>query len=214
MLISLILAIAKTVLKFVCVGNSHLPIPVSDTAKSEILFWIHFVFNIASYIPFFAMGVIFHKLYKEYRIFDRKSILLIAATVLTTFIHGRALPELILIVLMYVLFSLMIYREKAISFLNNPLFIRIGVLSYTMYLIHEPIGVLCIKLFSSYLGPLSILAPWILTVLVFLFAELVYRFYEKKVHTLLKNLLFSNQQQKKAILSNHHKLAMKKSELT
>lgn len=192
LLTSFILVISVTFLKLLFANKLHLPVYVPNHVKTEVLTLTNSFFNITNYIQFFAIGVVFHKLYKKHIIFDKTFILLVVLTVLTSFVKERNAAQFIIILMMYILFGLMIYKSEALNFLNNPLFIRIGVLSYTIYLIHEPIGVLVIKHFSSYLGRLDVLAPWILAVLLILFAELSYKSYEKNTYKLLKKLLFKN----------------------
>lgn len=189
---ALLISLVRTVLVTFTTGNSHLPVHLPAKVREEIVFWIVNGFNLTLHIPFFAAGVVFHKLYKDHTITDKTSKFLVALTLLVTFINARSLMVFILIIAMHILFLLMIYKPRALNFLNNSFLIRLGVLSYTMYLIHEPIGIFSIKHFGPYLGSLSFLAPWIMITLVILFAELSYRTYEKKTHRFLKRILFKS----------------------
>jgi len=80
----------------------------------------------------------------------------------------------------------MIYKKKYLFFLERPILKRIGVISYAIYLIHEDIGVLLINKYGKYLGDWSMLSPFIMIIIVTAFAELSYRFYEKKAASFLK----------------------------
>jgi peptidoglycan/LPS O-acetylase OafA/YrhL len=95
-------------------------------------------------------------------------------------------------ILMIVLFVLMIYKRHYLSFLEHPLFMRIGVISYSVYLAHENIGVLLINKYGGYLGRWNPLSALIVIVLIVVLAELSYRFVEKKTARLLKRLLFKD----------------------
>ena len=69
---------------------------------------------------------------------------------------------------------------------------RIGVISYSIYLAHEMIGALLINKYGGYLGPWSPLSAFIMLVLMVVLAELSYRFVEKKAAGLLKRLMFKD----------------------
>jgi len=53
---------------------------------------------------------------------------------------------------MFTLFLLMIYRKKYLLFLEKPFLSWIGVVSYSIYLIHEDIGVLLINKYGKYMA--------------------------------------------------------------
>jgi len=147
-------------------------------------------FNIIYFISWFMVGIFFHDLYKgrSVRLNSLNGIgMAIIFLYLLVTAGGYASP--IIYLLMVAAFLLMIYRKKYLSFLDNALFRRIGLLSYSVYLIHETIGILLINKYGAYLGDWSPLSPLIVIVLVILFAELSYRFYEKKLSLLLKRIL-------------------------
>ncbi|HTI08974.1 MAG TPA: hypothetical protein VL832_10470, partial [Puia sp.] len=85
---------------------------------------------------------------------------------------------------------LMIYKRQYLFFLNISLFKRIGVISYSIYLIHEVIGTLLINKYGAYLGRWAPLSLVITMVLIIIFAEGSYRFYEKRTSRWLKKSLF------------------------
>lgn len=172
------------------------------------------VFNIDYFILWFTLGIIFHYLYKWRHAREDlpvgnspargKSIplsgkspfagvhpltILLLAIVLVEFCLDRVYGPGVLHFLMPGLFLLMIYKKKYLFFLDNALFRRIGVISYSVYLIHEVAGVLLIHTYGGLLGKWSPLAPFIMLVFVLLFAELSYRFYEKKISIYLKTIL-------------------------
>ena len=143
------------------------------------------------------MGVIFHYLYKGPAFFSsirnkvrsHPVMAFLLAIFLVEFSVDKVYPPGILHFLMPVLFLVMIYKKKYLSFLDNRLFRRIGVISYSVYLIHEVTGVLLIYKYGGMLGGWSFLAPFIMIALVILFAELSFRFYEKKTARFLKAIL-------------------------
>ncbi len=90
---------------------------------------------------------------------------------------------------MALLFGLLIYKKEYLSFLCLPIFKRIGVISYSMYLIHEVIGALLIRHFAKDPGWVPFI-PLLRIGLTILFAELSYRFYERMTSIWLKRLFF------------------------
>jgi peptidoglycan/LPS O-acetylase OafA/YrhL len=153
------------------------------------------IFNITFYMIWFLPGVIF---YQRYKGFDIKQNVFSAICVLVVlfcmvwdtrvFFADSFYVTMIACLLMFGLFFLMIYQKKYLSYLANPLFVRIGVISYTIYLIHEEIGVLLINKYGKYLGSWSALSPFIIIIIVSCFAELSFRFYERKVSGFLRRL--------------------------
>jgi peptidoglycan/LPS O-acetylase OafA/YrhL len=157
-------------------------------------------FDIKFYISWFSIGVVFHRLFKEKKI-PLKS--LTGIGVLFIFFNQLYLCDNIQVRVIYLimisLFFCMIYRRHFLSFLDNPVFRRIGVISYSIYLIHEILGVLIINKYGGYLGKASFLSPFIVIILVIIFAELSYRFYEKKASFFLKRLLSKSKSKEKQL---------------
>ena len=159
--------------------------------------WVYMnaVFNIDYYILWFTLGVIFHHLYKGFPIRSRPLTAICLAIVLFQLYTDRLYAERIFAIRVFqfiiiMLFLLLIYKKEYLFFLNNALFKRIGVISYSIYLIHEVIGTLLINKYGAYLGRYSPLALVIVVVLIIVFAELSYRFYEKKTGAFLKKTLY------------------------
>ena len=92
---------------------------------------------------------------------------------------------------MIIVFLLFIYKPQYIAFLSNALLTRIGLISYTIYLIHENIGVVLINWLGGIIHSEALIRfiPLLVIVMFIVFAEISYRFYEKPVSVLLKRLL-------------------------
>lgn len=193
----LLAGIVITIIKYIPVYflNSH-----AQDIKARGLFvffnnwkYIDELFNITFYIVWFIPGVIFYQLYKGFN-FRRDLTPLICSVImlLLLIIDTRLLFSATFVVtmiaagIMFTLFLLMIYRENYLSFLKASLLIRIGVISYSIYLIHGDIGVLLINKYGGYLGAWSWLSPFIVIIIVTCFAELSYRYYERSVSKFLK----------------------------
>lgn len=157
------------------------------------------IFNLTFYISWFICGVFFYQLYKGINLLKDRFLVICSGLMLFCLVHEtRAffadsfVKIMIAGLLMFAVFLLMIYKEGYLSFLKNPLFIRIGMISYSIYLIHEEIGVLLITRYGKYLGSWSALAPLIMIIIAVCFAELSYRFYERRAALLLKCIFVKN----------------------
>jgi len=152
------------------------------------------VFNITFFILWFLPGVVFYQLYKGLRLSQNIFPAILTAVMLFCLVRSirNYNPDFFAMVLgsfiMFVLFLLMIYQKKYLSFLQKPFFTRIGLISYSIYLIHEDIGILLINKYGKYLGDFSPLSPFIVIGIVTCFAELSYRFYEKRAGVFLKRM--------------------------
>ena len=151
------------------------------------------LFDITQFICFFSLGVVFHYLYKggTIRLVSVSSVCIGLLFLVQLYVFDRLSLRLTFIG-MIILFVLMIYKRQYLSILEHPLFMRIGVISYSVYLAHENIGVLLINKYGGYLGRWSPLSVPIVIVLMVVMAELSYRFVEKKTARLLKRVLFKD----------------------
>jgi peptidoglycan/LPS O-acetylase OafA/YrhL len=195
----LLAGIAISVIKDVPINllNNHLDYLQSHGLYTFFKGWRYGneLFNITFYITWFMPGVIFYQLYKGFKLSQNIfpvicSVIALYCLVSDTraFFASSYSVMMIACILMFALFLLMIYQQKYLSFLENALLTRIGVISYSIYLIHEDIGVLLINKYGKYLGNWSPLSPFIIMVAVICFAELSYRFYERRVALILRKI--------------------------
>jgi peptidoglycan/LPS O-acetylase OafA/YrhL len=192
----LLMGIAISLVKYIPINllNNHLEFVKAHGWIDFLQGWRYGneVFNITFFIVWFLPGVVFYQLYKGFKF--KQHIFISGCSVVMVFCLVRDIliffngSLLCAGVLMFAFFLVMIYKKKYLSFLDAPVLNRIGVISYTIYLIHEEIGVLLINKYGKYLGDWSPLAPFIMILIVTCFAELSYRFYEKKAALLLKRL--------------------------
>ncbi|MCS3737061.1 acyltransferase family protein [Mucilaginibacter dorajii] len=151
------------------------------------------VFNITFFIAWFLAGVIFYRLYIGINIKQNYWFLIYPTMVILcllrdSWVYFQSIfyAEMFAGSIMIALFLLLIYKGNFLSILENSFITRIGVISYSIYLIHEVIGILLINKYSHYLGSWAMLSPFIIIVMVIAFAELSYRFYETKIARLIK----------------------------
>lgn len=145
---------------------------------------IIFIFNISTCILWFLLGNLFYKLY------TRKldiSTLTTLTLILFLILYENKMWQLNLITLFFVsLFLLFIYAPSFLGFMNNKILTSMGIASYSLYLIHENIGVLLIHKYAGLLGRFSGLFPVLVIVVFISFSLLLYKYFEKPIAVYLK----------------------------
>ncbi|MEA5256827.1 acyltransferase [Arcicella aquatica] len=129
--------------------------------------WMQEGFNLITYLPFFAIGVLFYSLFKNkqnnaetplyikiYLLFFSLFIIYSGVNFSTKAIYGG----------MFLLFFLFIYLPDKLAFFENKIVSDIGESSYFLYLIHENTGVLIIYSFGAYFSPFG----WAFTLITIL----------------------------------------------
>ncbi|MDY3337608.1 acyltransferase [Riemerella anatipestifer] len=133
----------------------------------------------------FLIGILLYQLYnspKNYRLITYICILFFINTIKDPHL------ELVIFSLITMLFLyLFIYHSHTLSFLTTNWLSKIGVASYSMYLIHYHLGVVFINYLKTTLG-YSILYPLITIILVITFGLLSYNFIEKRLTSIYKKL--------------------------
>lgn len=155
----------------------------------------YFIFSIGYYISYFIFGVIFFKFFKNRQLKETNSKRLMMSFFCLIIIHFSVITDHnitinLINVGMLISFILFIYYPKCIDFLKNRYIAEIGLSSYFLYLIHEPIGVLLINLYAKYFQPLEFLFTILLIVVFCIASILYYRKVEKKLTKLLYSYFF------------------------
>jgi peptidoglycan/LPS O-acetylase OafA/YrhL len=152
------------------------------------------IFNITFWVTWFLCGATLYYSFtssKKGATFISTFYLVLSVGCLTkdtyTFFTGKVVETITACITIILLFLMMIYYESSLSFLKNPLLCRIGIISYSVYLIHEQIGILLINKYEKYMGNWSGLAPFLVIAIFICFGELSYRFYESKVSRILRH---------------------------
>lgn len=128
------------------------------------------LFNLIKHLSFFLSGALFYMLYKNtgnilYFFFLGLNFLFINYTFL--------LPEFVASFIMFLMFICFIYYPKYLQFLENDLFVKIGISSYFLYLIHEYIGVIWIQNTVGSFYPYSFISP-VLIIIVMIMCSILY----------------------------------------
>lgn len=148
------------------------------------------LFKIVFYLPWFTLGALFYQWYKGVRWWaDRQLRLLVLIVLCLQYTDLYIYSGWVLQICISIFFLVLIYKREYLGFLDLPVFKRIGVISYSMYLIHEVIGILLLLKWNTVLKHNPLL-PILMICLTILFAELSYRFYEQPVSGWLKRKLF------------------------
>jgi peptidoglycan/LPS O-acetylase OafA/YrhL len=175
-------------LAFRYASSLHLPGSVRSFL-SEYLF-VRDLFTITRHVCLFTIGAVFHYLFKggKIKLISTLSLCIGFVVVYELFAFENN-PARILYLFMLLIFLCMIYKRSLLSFLDNRLFQRIGVISYSLYLMHENIGVLLINKYGVWFGKWSPFALPVVIVLMTLTAEISYRFFEVRIGRWLKGQL-------------------------
>ena len=120
---------------------------------------LNFVFAL-DYLPWFVAGVGFYALYCNHR--DRLGwLLLLEAVLAVPVLHVRHLSDsvvpLLAMAVCYVLFLLMLLRPRSLAWLSARPLAAVGMASYSLYLLHQDIGVAVLASIREAVGPT---APW------------------------------------------------------
>jgi len=138
----------------------------------------------------FLIGIIVNKLYfqkhRQYLL-----LLLFAIFGLQVLLLNTLYPVLFAACVLF-LFILFIYKPHVLGFLANKTLAKIGVASYSIYLVHQEIGVVILNRISPYFGALNWLIPVLLMGLFFLFGVISYRYLEQPLGRQLKKLVFKS----------------------
>lgn len=155
------------------------------------------IFNLISALPFFCLGSVFYVFHKNKVSQIKNSFFLkISFTFFILFLvlnNWKDLRLLGLISSFILLFFLMIYYQKNISFLNNKLLNEIGFASYFLYLIHENLGVFLIHKNLLKLNDFYFIQPLLVIVSFIIISFLFTKYIERYVIQVLKKILNKHQ---------------------
>jgi peptidoglycan/LPS O-acetylase OafA/YrhL len=151
------------------------------------------MFNISYFIFWFTFGIIFYQLYKGY-LFKKQPVILIGCFwVLVLFVldvrryfNPVSVSMFIGCGVMFIVFTLLIYKSQYLRFLDNRFIRRIGVTSYSIYLLHEVTGIILMKRFGYLLGPFGWVAPYIMIIIMIGLGELIFKYIEQRINIKLR----------------------------
>jgi peptidoglycan/LPS O-acetylase OafA/YrhL len=166
---------------------------ITKFVSEEVYLFLHDLVVIFSFLRFsawFLLGIILYRLYftksKKYLYFFTRTFLI------QLIMMGISAESILFAVSVYSLLLLFVFKPKYISFLGNPFFARLGLVSYSIYLIHQHVGVVLISLFSPYFSTFNCFIGLLCILLSSLFALYSYQYLEQPLSKALKKLLFKN----------------------
>jgi peptidoglycan/LPS O-acetylase OafA/YrhL len=148
------------------------------------------IFNLSKFILWFLEGVIINFLYLNKKNFKNNILLIFIFFI-------QILISMDIVIFFFVLISIAVfytflYFPKMLNFLTKPVIQKIGIASYSIYLIHENIGILIINKFSIFFGKFNWVIPIILIAFFSIFGILSFKYLERPFGKRLK-LYFFNQ---------------------
>ncbi len=150
--------------------------------------------QIAKMFPFFAyglwflIGILLLNLYKDSS--KKRNIFYILGLLLFQSMILLDVEVLIFSLIVFVLLLLFVFKPNYISFLGNSFFSKLGLVSYSVYLIHQNVGILAIHNLSSHFGSFNWIIGLIMIVITFTFGVLSYKYLESPIGVKIKANIF------------------------
>ena len=79
-----------------------------------------------------------------------------------------------------VIFLLLTFKNRWLAPLSNRLLVRIGIISYPIYLLHENLGLVLINRLASF-ELINVYAPLVTMVIIFIVSLAIYELFERPV---------------------------------
>jgi len=136
----------------------------------------------------FLAGIVVYKMYtgENKKLIYLLLLIFAVQLILMDDLYAKAITASFLI-----FFIFFIYKRDAIAFLSKKWISKIGVASYSIYLIHQNIGLLIIYNTTKYLGSFQYIVPIFLIGMFTAFGLISYKYFESYLSKRLKVLLFA-----------------------
>lgn len=172
-------------------GYSGLVDASGKYAVKQVYLYITTIF-FTSYIAYFTLGLYFYDYYVNRKL---KVWFLLPIAMLAVYSTPNMLGYYLYAAAFIVLFFLFVYNSNFFKFLDTGFFRRAGVISYTIYLLHQDIGIVVIRKMSDALpqGFGQVLIPVLVYGGFMVVSELIYRFYELPSKRVLSHLFIKKQ---------------------
>ncbi|MET3979007.1 peptidoglycan/LPS O-acetylase OafA/YrhL [Mucilaginibacter sp. UYP25] len=140
---------------------------IQPLGKTKLNYWLE-LYLFPTLMVYFAAGMYLYMLYEK-RALKLIHHLIVAVLVVVQLVFWQNIVEDIFILAFLGLFFLFVYKPKAISFLSNGIVTKIGLWSYSIYLIHNWVGIALINKFSVLFktdSPVLIILPTVVIVAI------------------------------------------------
>lgn len=141
------------------------------------VFKLCMIFSYSILVIWFLAGVVFYRLYIGHR--DKLTLFAFALIPILQWWECDNYKILSAALLMDLLFLLLIFYPQTLKPLRWKFITAIGMSSYSLYLIHENIGLFMINKLGPYFGDFSFLFPLLVLLLFIGFSLLLYTYFEK-----------------------------------
>ena len=169
-------------------GQGVLQTTFSLTAEQAYLFKIYgraLVFFDNSF--WFLIGIFIYLLNKDK--IKKKYIYYIALLLLINTAKEKFDISLIVFsVIVFAFFMVFVYAPQKVEFMAHPLLCKIGVASYSMYLIHYYLGMVAVKYLKENVAD-SYIWPFLVMLVVIIFGLFSYEYLEKPLGKLYKKVI-------------------------
>ncbi len=152
------------------------------------------IHKILSYIPFvsfliwFLIGIIISKLYLEKA--DYKNIIYLIFLFALVYITSEKQELKWFVIISVIVWFVFLFRNSWLNFLGGKIMSKLGRTSYSVYLIHQMVGLVIIIKLSPYFGQYNWIIPILLIVLFFGFGLFSFQYLEKPIGKKIHNILF------------------------
>ncbi|MET3112967.1 peptidoglycan/LPS O-acetylase OafA/YrhL [Pedobacter sp. CG_S7] len=136
----------------------------------------------------FLMGIVINKLY--FQKYNQPLLLLLLAIVVLQIVFLKTLYPILFTLLVLLLFLLFLYKPQLLAFLANKVLVKVGIASYSIYLIHQYVGVVVINRLSPYFGSWNFVIPMLLMLGLSFFGVMSYKYLEYPLGKQLHKLVF------------------------
>ena len=150
----------------------------------EFLIEIQGILNLGRFILWFMFGVHVFELFSNRK--NTSSMLWLAAIGLLLIYDGDSWPVKFVTIVMMLLFISFLYFPMLLKPFKNPFLTYIGLISYSIYLIHESIGVLLIHKYGGLWGRYAALFPFFVMAIIIILSAGIYKYFEKPLGSWLR----------------------------
>ncbi len=173
-------------------STNRFDLPIDKDSIRVYNYWIGQIFTFVGYSFYFLLGVLF------FQIFQRKKVIIALFSIVIAIVFRLLFVEKIqfayiqplhYVFIMIIVFMFFSFFPKFLSFLSVKIFTSIGVASYSLYLIHENVGVLLINKYANVFADYSFLFPLLVILSMIVFCLVSYKNIEKPIGVFMKNKL-------------------------
>lgn len=149
-------------------------------------------YNPLFHLPAFSLGLLSARIYMKIKAFRYSGLLLLGLILLTILIIYLDLPVFwhnsgLALLFAGIILCLSLAEGKWVQFMKNPIFVFLGAISYSIYILQEPIFQLMYGVNSRFLNLNDSALFWLSLIVLILLSSCVYWSIERLVHQKVKS---------------------------